>query len=226
MRYWWFTLAFIIGFVALAPARATTTGQLIPSIFATTAPSLNGAGWTTCPTPITWSVDDSRLRPRQQVREEARLQHALNAWGAVTGLKFAFVGRTQLRYDAGSTQLVDPAHPEEQPRHILIAFLPQNTSPLMAGNGLGFASPSAANANSGEILNGKVVLRLDHVRRNSRSAPRELESLYLHELGHIMGLTHASQAHDLMAPIVTTNTTISDLDIRSVQQFMKPCSTS
>lgn len=122
-----------------------------------------------------------------------------------------------------STQLIDPNRIDALRRHIDIAFLPQKAVPALTGNGLGFGGPSSVDPRSLEILGGKVVLRVDHVRRNSRSAPRELKSLYLHELGHVFGLTHALAASDLMAPIVTTNTTISTLDQTSVVALAKPC---
>ena len=224
MRNTWKILASIIIITAVAlpaPAFAANTTALIPSIFANTG--LEDAGWSACPTPIQWSIDDSRLGPAKRAREERRFGRALAKWGRVTGLQFTFAGRTQLRYDAGSTQLTDISSMPLSGRHIDVAVLPQRVSPLMAGSGLGFGAPSVVTTGTKEIQTGKVVLRLDHVRNNSASAPRELKSLYLHELGHVLGLTHATAASDLMAPIVDTNTTISALDVQSVQHLMKPC---
>lgn len=215
--------AVVLGLTASVLATSpATAAPIIDSIYAST-PELANAGWASCRSPITWSMDPTGLSTRQAIREQHRLTKALARWSSGTGLSFIYTGAQQFTYSTKDSQLHAADGAPEPQRDLRFAFLPENTSPLLAGNGLGFGSPSVINPSTREILNGKAVFRRDHVRRNSASAPAELMSLYLHEIGHTLGITHAVDPSDLMYPIVRHRTSLSDADTLSVRALMKSC---
>ena len=46
-----------------------------------------GAGWAACDTPITWSVDTSRLKPDEAAAVQKQLEGELQEWTDVSGLR-------------------------------------------------------------------------------------------------------------------------------------------
>ena len=90
----------------------------------------------------------------------------------------------------------------------------------MGGGVVGLGSPSTVWSSSKEIVNGTAVFRTDHIKR---SGAREAKALYLHELGHVLGLGHADDAANIMYGVVTDDTELGAGDTNGVRTMTKPC---
>ena len=69
----------IIGVVAYAESQ-------VASIFVGSAPELINSGWADCDTPVTWSVDTSRLSAADQQIAITQFTSDFAKWGAASGL--------------------------------------------------------------------------------------------------------------------------------------------
>ena len=59
--------------------------------------------------------------------------------------------------------------------------------------------------------------------RDQKASTREDKSLYMHELGHVLGLAHASETANIMYPIVSDHTDLGAGDVNGVRSMNKPC---
>ena len=205
-----------------APARVPSAAAAsdFSSIFAGEQPSLVNSGWATCATPITWSVDTGALPADVAARTIANMQFAFDQWTQASGLTFQYSGTVALAYDDASFTL-EPADGSAVPaRHIYLAIVADADSARMGGGTVGLGSPSQVWPSSKEIVQGEAVFRTDHVRK---AGDPEARSLFIHELGHVLGLAHATESANIMYPVVTNRTVLGAGDVTGVQTMAKPC---
>ena len=82
------------------------------------------------------------------------------------------------------------------------------------------AHPPRSCRSAKEIVGGIAVFRTEHVVKTAERADR---SLYLHELGHVLGLAHAGQDANVMYSMVTDTVALGAGDVNGVQTMTKPC---
>lgn len=207
----------------VAPAQAATpdTRSDYSSFF--TDGALRGSGWRACPTPVTWSVDTGRLSATAAKREVTRLRKALSLWSSASGVPLEFAGRQRLVYDNSSYLLRAAEDPQERMRHIYIGFYGAKEVPGLSGNVVGLARPTSVLTAEREVVGGMAVFRRGYVLREQSAEPRHLAHLYLHELGHIFGLGHATSPANVMYPTLGTMTDLGPGDRVGVRAHTQEC---
>lgn len=204
----------IIGVVAYAESQ-------VASIFVGSAPELINSGWADCDTPVTWSVDTSRLSAADQQIAITQFTSDFAKWGAASGLEFQYVGEVPVVYDDTNYVVTSDVHPSE--RHIYVAFLQDAESTLLDTRTVGFASPTKVWQDAKEIVEGSVVLSIDYVKKINKARQ---SALYLHELGHALGLGHGTSDQNVMYYLVDDNNTLSPGDVEGIRNLIKACNTS
>lgn len=207
-----------------APRSSGTTAEAASdysSIFSGDLAQYSGSGWTTCPAPIEWSVDTRGLSPEQASAQVENLGWAFAQWSGASGLSFVYAGVEDLRYDDAAFTL-DPANgAEAELRHIYLDFVADGESARLSGSTVGLGSPTQVMASTKTIVAGDAVFRADHV---SRATTTQARSLYLHELGHVLGLAHATARSNIMYPIVRARVSLGAGDVNGIHAMTKPCS--
>lgn len=203
----------IIGVVAYAESQ-------VASIFVGQAPELINSGWADCNTPITWSMDTSRVSAADAKIAQEQMSADLKKWGDVSGLDFQYVGEVPIVYDDTNYVVTSDVHPSA--RHLYIAFLKDSESTLLDSRTVGFASPTKVWKDSKEITEGSVVLSIDYVKKINA---KKQSALYLHELGHALGLGHGTSKENVMYYLVDNNNTLSPGDIEGIRNLVKACKT-
>lgn len=201
----------IVGVVAYAESQ-------VASIFAGSAPDLINSGWADCDTPITWSLDTSRVSAADARIARSQFTQDFAKWGTVSGLDFQFVGEVPVIYDDSTFVVTSDVHPSE--RHVYIAFLPQKDSSLLDQRTVGFASPTKVWKDSKQIVEGSIVLSIEYVKKASA---QQRSAVYLHELGHVLGLGHGTSPDNVMYYLVDDNNTLSPGDIEGIRSLIKAC---
>lgn len=201
----------VIGVVAYAESQ-------VASIFAGSSPELINSGWAACDTPITWSIDTSRVSATDAAIARTQISRDLAKWGDVSGLTFRYVGQVPVVYDDATFVVTSDVHPSE--RHIYIAFLREDESSLLDKRTVGFASPTKVWKDSKQITEGSMVLSIEYVKKASA---QERSAVYLHELGHVLGLGHGFEPENVMYYLVDDNNTLSPGDIEGIRNLVKAC---
>jgi predicted Zn-dependent protease len=67
-----------------------------------------------------------------------------------------------------------------------------------------------------------VVLSIDYVKKINA---KKQSALYLHELGHALGLGHGTDEENVMYYLVDQNNTLSPGDIEGIRNLVKACKT-
>lgn len=205
---------------AVKAASAAATAADFGSIFATQVPTLTNSGWTTCGAPITWSVDTRELSAAEAAEQIDNLTWAFAAWSTASGLTFQFTGETATTYNDTAFSLIPSDGSAVANRHIYLAFVNNDESDRLGGNVVGLGSPAKVMPASKEIIAGTAVFRTDHVA----STPARMDkSLYLHELGHVLGLAHAADDGNIMYPVVTDHVALGAGDVNGVKTMTKAC---
>jgi hypothetical protein len=218
---WWPKATVVTSAVLLSVIGVVAYGEAsVPSIFNDSNPALSGSGWADCDTPITWSLDTSRLTAAESKVAIDQMSSDFAKWGQASGLTFTYAGEVPTTYDDKTLTLSSDVHPSA--RHIYVAFLHNEDSSMLDDRTVGFATPTKVFANNKEIVEGSVVMGIDYVKKVNR---KHSASLYLHELGHALGLGHGSVKSDAMYYIVDTTNELSPQDIAGIQALTKVCPT-
>ena len=139
-------------------------------------------------------------------------------WAAASGLNFQFVGEVPIVYDDATLQVTSTVHPSD--RHIFVGFLHDADSSFIDSRTVGFAAPSKVFVNRKEIVEGSIILSVEYVGKVSG---KKESALYLHEIGHALGLGHGEEKVDVMYPIVGTNNDLSPADIEGIRALIQAC---
>lgn len=184
-----------------------------------------GAGWESCATPVTWSFDSSSLSRSESLREKQRIQWALDEWGKHTALRFEFTGVMQTSYSDVEFTLTPKSRSTQAPRHIYVDYIPRSESKLFTGLVYGFALPSGVDPVRKTIGSGAVVINQEFIEEFGETSPKLVRSLYLHEIGHVLGLSHATNKANIMHPLIVGNVELGAGDINGVKSMSRVCST-
>ncbi len=180
-----------------------------------------GSGWATCSTPITWTTDTSNLSPKQAAVVRPDLAEAFSAWSKASGLNFADGGELSMIYDDATTT-VKPVKVVN--RNIAVYFVPDSESSIITRTVVGYGTPSRVMASSKEIVGGYFVISTDYLVRTT-SEDRQL--LFMHEVGHALGLADSDDPGNLMFRYLDTNTStkqqIASGDIAGIKSIEKVC---
>jgi len=198
--------------------------RTIPSIFTSSAPQYVGAGWRTCATPITWTVDTRELSSAMVDVQIANLNWAFAEWSRVTGLTFTYAGTQSLSYEEANHHLLPADGTTTTARHIYIKFA-HGSAAGFTGNVDGLASPSLVMPSTKEILQGRILLRSEYFA-NQGKKPSIARAINVHEIGHVLGLSHSTSSKDVMYPIVADKPTLSEVDVASTKALLQPCPAS
>jgi hypothetical protein len=190
----------------------------VASIFAGSSPDLIDSGWTDCDTPITWSMDTSRLSANDASVARRQITGDLDKWADVSGLTFQYVGEVPTLYDDTTFVLTSNQHPSE--RHIYIAFMSKNESTLLDMRTVGFAAPTKVWKDSKQIVEGSAVFSIEFIKQADRD---EISALYLHELGHVLGLGHGDEDEDVMYYLVRDKNHLSSADVSGIRAIVQSC---
>lgn len=209
----------VVSAMILATVTAVAyAGPGVTSFFGADQPNLIGSGWADCDTPITWSIDTSRMSADQAAKVKAQMERDFKKWSTASGLDFQFVGEVPIKYNDTTFAISSEKVPSA--RHIYVAFLRNDQSSLLDARTVGFAQPSKVFADRKEIVEGSVVLSIDYVLDASK---REFSTLTLHELGHALGLGHAEEEGAVMYPILGGQRELSAADISGIKALTKVC---
>lgn len=193
------------------------------SIFKADNAALANSGWATCTAPIVWTVDSHELTDAETAEQVENLQWAFDQWSQVSGLTFQFEGQLAVSYDDAAFTMKPADGSTLASRHVYLDFVRATESTRLGGGTVGLASPSQVLSAQKEIVGGEAVFRVDHVKS---AGTREVKSLYLHELGHVLGLAHANETANIMYPIVTDHVALGSGDVNGVKVMTKPCTTA
>ena len=218
---WWPKATVLVSAGLLSVIGVVAYGEAsVPSIFLASDPALVGSGWAECQTPVTWSVDTSRITPAEAKIAVNQLTSDFAKWGRASGLTFRYAGEVPTTFDDATSSVSSDVHPSD--RHIYVAFVHDSDSTMLDDRTVGVATPTKVFSNNKEITEGSVVLSIDYVAKSNRL---HRSSLYLHELGHALGLGHGADKNEIMYPIVDTTSDLSPQDVAGIKALTKVCST-
>lgn len=200
--------------VVASAAIAYATAQ-VPSIFQGTP--YDGSGWATCSTPITWTTDLHEVPDilRGKVRQD--ISTAFASWSSGSGLQFLDGGEAPTVFNDAESKISTVA---EINRNIAITFLSNDESTMLSKDIVGFASPSKVFADSKEIVGGYAAFEIEYV---VRAKPKERVNLFIHEIGHALGLGHSEDKNNVMYGQLDSDPSLGSGDIAGLRSIIKPC---
>ncbi|GAA4692549.1 hypothetical protein GCM10023349_04450 [Nocardioides conyzicola] len=147
--------------------------------------------WNPCQ-PITYRLN-THLMP---AGSRADLKNVFAQVSAATGLRFTYVGTTTYVPFANKTT----THPTNA--DIVLAWSTPRSASVLAGSTAGRGGAVWASAGGvTELYDGQAVFDATQRMSSARSEQRRLtRQLYLHEVGHIVGLDHVSDKRQIMYP--------------------------
>jgi hypothetical protein len=202
--------------VAIVASGAIAYGTAnVGSIFAGT--EYDGAGWATCTAPITYTLDMNNLPDVLRDRTAAEIDAAFVAWGSGSGYTFLNAGLSPTVYDDAASSVSTVA---EINRNIAITFLWDKDSTMLTKDVVGFASPSKVFADSKEIVGGYAAFNINYI---IKSKPADRASLFIHEIGHSLGLGHSEDKNNVMYGLLDSNPSLGSGDLTGLRSLIKPC---
>jgi len=191
---------------------------VVGSIYTDT--TFSGSGWANCSTPITWTTDTSNLSPAQAAVVRPDVAAAFAAWSKASGYTFADGGEIAVKYD-DATSTVKPVL--DINRNIAVYFVPDSKSTTLSKSVVGFGSPSRVFAETREIVNGYFVVSTDYLVRSDSQKRR---MLFMHELGHALGLADSDDPDNIMFRYLDTDDSIGRVgagDTAGIHAIEKTC---
>lgn len=206
-----------------ANSKSSAISRDFASFFAGKSETYVNAGWARCPAPITWSFDSSSLSVAQAQRERKKITWAFRQWGEIANIDFVFAGDINTDYSDENYSLTPRDRARTFSRHIFIDYVPAADSTLFKPLVYGFGMPTKVDAGSKIISGGTVVVKQEFIDQYGARSPKLVKSLYLHELGHVLGLAHAERETNVMHPIVKGNLALGAGDIEGIRSLSKGC---
>jgi hypothetical protein len=205
---------------ASAPSQSGASASDFASIFAGDNANLAGSGWQSCASPVQWTVDTRGLNEAESASQIKNLEWAFTEWSKASGLTFEFAGEEDVTYDDDAFTVTPADGSDVETRHVYLDFVNDNESARLGGGTVGLGSPSQVMPTTKEIVSGEAVFRTDHVQG---ATAKEAKSLYLHELGHVLGLAHAQVESNIMYPMVTDHLKLGAGDVTGIKTMTQPC---
>jgi hypothetical protein len=201
--------------VAWAPL-AVAGSDSWTSLFAGTP--FDGAGWASCPDPITVTVDTRALEPAQRDKARAAMTAAIMMWNRAKVTTFEYGGELPMQFDV-TTGMATPADGQARSRHIYFTLVKASASQVETGI-VGLATPLRVEPSTKAIIEGSAAFQAQYVNRQSRAKLREL---FAHEIGHVLGLGHSTSKKDIMYAVLQGNTDLGAGDRAGGWALLKPC---
>ncbi len=88
---------------------------------------------------------------------------------------------------------------------------------------IGLAKPAVVLLPSREIIAGVAVFRRSYILEERKVDPDRVMHLYLHELGHVMGLGHAGREDNVMYPSLDHLVKLGTGDEAGVDHYTQTC---
>ncbi|MGO4257240.1 matrixin family metalloprotease [Marmoricola sp. RAF53] len=170
---------------------------------------LFGARWNPCQ-PITY-----RVNPRGgYAGSVGDVRRAFEQVGAATGIRFVYRGTSNGIAFRGT---------QDRRADILVSWATPRQVPGLRGPVAGLASSSYAKLGTGVHENVQGRIALDRTARLRHGFPRSGATswgqVYLHEIGHVMGLDHVGRRNQVMYPVVgPANHRFGAGDLRRLRQ--------
>ncbi len=186
-------------------------------------PVVSGAGWAACESPLTWSVDTAGLGKRVARLEIRHIKEAWGIWADAGGFRVSFAGRQALDFNPVSYGLRRRDGAAAPDRHVYLAFKSSRQVPIMDRNILGLAMPTVVMLPTREIVGGMSIFRRGFVVQEGKRRSNRLMHLYLHEIGHTLGLGHARGSDNVMHPSLGAMHGLGPGDQRGIRQLTRSC---
>ena len=204
------TIAVLLGTSAVAYGTTRVGSIYSDDAFA-------GSGWATCSTPISFTTDTSNLPKSVAARIRPDLAAAFDSWSQASGYSFVDDGEQPVAYNDATSSITTTV---DMKRNIAVYFVPNARSTMITREVVGFGSPNRVFADTKEIVGGYIVLSSDDVQVVDSVHRR---ALFMHELGHALGLTDSDDPGNVMYRYLDNNATLASGDIAGIKAIEKVC---
>jgi hypothetical protein len=148
------------------------------------------------------------------------IRRAIARVSKATGLRFVYDGTT----DEQATKDRDRYQPARYPGRwapVLIAWSDEHAFPELAGYIDGLGQPLIWGSDQGYVyVSGQVVLDRRDLSKAAQPNRADAEATILHELGHLVGLDHTADRHEIMFSEAVWNVTdYAQGDLRGLAQL-------
>lgn len=211
---------------AHAAQSGTAAPTTIGSIFDGSYPELVGSGWSSCSGAVTWSLDPGSAEEVSVRRMEADLAWALTQWTRASGIPFTYLGREDLQLTSNGTQVQPTDGSPPRSRHIYLAFMRSTESASFEHATMGLGAPTSVFPQAREISGANAIFRSDAIVGPNPLSRSFRRNLYLHEIGHALGLAHDELPGSVMSATLTGATRMSEETISAIRAVTHGCPSS